>query len=109
MREESEAIRKAFAMWSSQEQIPKHQNVHRPPGKSYTNPNPNPHPNPHPYGMREESDVRDLNRFLPYGVGMTGNKINRREHIGGPRPPMCSPPLHKSIVIPNEVRNLNPT
>ncbi|HLT94536.1 MAG TPA: hypothetical protein VKZ56_08245, partial [Membranihabitans sp.] len=46
MRGESEDIPKAFAIRSSQEQIPKHQNIGRPPGKSY--PNTNTHLKPTP-------------------------------------------------------------
>ena len=36
MREENEDIPKAFAMRSSQEQVPNHQKIRRPPGKSYS-------------------------------------------------------------------------
>ena len=44
----------ALVIRPSQEQIPNHQNMRRPPGKSYSHPNPN--SNSHPYGERRYTE-----------------------------------------------------
>src|SRR5690606_7467927 len=39
---------------ASHEQVLNHQNIRKPPGKSYSNPNPHPHPNSNPYGASHD-------------------------------------------------------